>query len=296
MFQRHKYKDSTSQDWTQIKDPAATKKYDGNHDFMVVQPNGSLRFFSRRQSVHGDYPEHTEKFPQFKDIRLPDEAGNVYSTEVIHTGKSKNNVESHSAVSGILNSKKDRAIQTQKDIGPVRAVLLDVINPALPTYRSKLLHLKSLEEKVGKPDVFFVPTPEVTKQGVYGLIDSTRRRGEEGVIVTSLNAPEESNVRIKVKHRKTHNLIVTRLIQEEDIHGKKKPSMGSVGVSDKTGREVATVGSGFNHAQRKEYWEHPERILGSLIQVKSVGLEHPGGRLRHPVYNGSADGELDTAD
>lgn len=293
MFQRHFYVDSSKQDWTKIPDPVATKKYDGAHYFMRVEPDGSLRYFSRRQSVKGHFPERTSQLPQLTDRKLPHLAGNVYSVELIHTGKSKNAVESHPQVSGILNSLPEKSIATQKDTGPVRAVLIDVINPPLPTYRDKLLHLKGVEDAFNRPDLMFVPTPEINRGGIVNLIDSTRRRGEEGAIVTSLNAPESSNKRVKIKHFVTYNLRISGILQERDVKGNLKNAMGAVTLVDRSGREVGAVSSGFSRAQREDALKHEADWIGRLIQVRSVGLGSAGGRLRHPIYNGDADGELD---
>jgi hypothetical protein len=250
MYQRALYKDERKEDWTKIPDPVATLKYDGAHFFVQVQPDGALRYFSRRQSVKGHFPERTAQLPHLTEKKLPHLAGNVYSVELIHTGHDKNAVESHRKASGILNSLPERAISTQKETGPIRAVLIDVINPPLKTYKDKLLHMKEVETSYGKPDVLFAPTPEITKKGIVNLIDSTRQRGQEGVIITSLNHPEESNKRIKVKHFLTYNLRISGILQEVDIYGNKKQSMGAVTLIDRSGREVGAVGSGFTREQR----------------------------------------------
>lgn len=292
MFERAKYVDNSKQHWTSIPDPVGTKKYDGSHDFVVVQSDGSLRFYSRRQSVKGHYPEHTEKLPQLTDRKLPHLAGNVYSVELIHTGKSKDAIENHSRLSGILNSLPPRAQDTQKMLGPVRAVLLDVINPQLPTYRDKLLHLKRVEEAFGNKNLMFAPTPEITKNGIAKLIDSTRRRGEEGIVVTSLDAPEATNRRIKVKHFGTYNLRISGIVQEIDIHGHPKEAMGAVTTVDASGRDAGAVGSGFSKKEREDAFKNPRSWIGRLIQVKAAGVGNRG-HLRHPVYNGDADGDLD---
>lgn len=292
MYQRANYKDAGPTGWVSIPNPVATKKYDGAHFFMQVEPDGSLRFFSRRQSVKGHFPERTAQLPHLTDRRLPHLSGNVYSVELIHTGHSKDAIESHSKLSGILNSLPEKSIATQNEIGPVRAVLLDVINPLLPTYRDKLLHLKEVEKAFGKSDVLFTPDPEITKEGIVRLINTTRQRGEEGVIVTSLDRPESSNPRLKIKHFDTYNLKISRILQEMDIKGQPKQSMGAVVVVDRSGKEVGAVGSGFTRQQRQEAWANPKSWIGKLIQVKAMGVG-AGGKLRHPVYNGEPDGDWD---
>lgn len=295
MYQRAAYKDSSKLDWQNIKDPVATKKYDGAHFFVQVEPDGSLRYFSRRESVKGGYPERTAQLPHLTDKKLPHLAGHVYSVELIHTGKSKDNTESHSAVSGILNSLPERSKNTQNETGPVRAVLIDVINPSIETYREKLLHLKNVERDFGKPDVMFVPEPKITIPDIHKLIEETRNKREEGVIVASLSTPEDINKRVKIKHVETLNLKVGKILQEYDIHGKPKQSMGAVTLIDRLGREVGQVGSGFTKAEREEAWKNPKSWTDRLIQVKHMGLGN-GGKLRHPVYNGDADGQHDIAE
>jgi hypothetical protein len=186
-----------------------------------------------------------------------------------------------------------KSIQTQQETGPIRAVLLDVINPALPTYRDKLLHMKELEKAVGKPDYLFIDMPAITKPDIVKLIESTKKQGREGVIITSLTEPEHNNPRIKIKHIDTYNLKVSKVLQEFDISGKPKNSMGSLEVIDASGRVVANVGTGFSKADREGIWIDKEEWTGRLIQVKTLGLLNPDGRLRSPVFNGIADGELD---
>jgi hypothetical protein len=290
MFERATYKDD-KKDWTQIKDPVATLKRDGALFFITVGSDGSLKYFSRRQSVKGDYPERSEKLPQLTAKKMPEFAGHVFAAELVHTGQKKTEIDNHGKLSGILNSLAPRAIQTQKDEGPVRAVLHDVINPVLPTYKDKLLHMKKFQDTYGNPDVLFVVHPHIGLPAITKLVESSRFNSQEGAIVTSLTAHENNNPRIKIKHFLTHNLKVVGMTQEVDIHGKLKNSMGALRVADATGKEVGLVGTGFTREQRQEYWKDPEKILGELIQVKSVGFAR--NALRHPIYNGIADGNWD---
>jgi hypothetical protein len=260
---------------------------------MEVQHDGSLKFYSRRPSVKGGFPERSDKLPHLTVKKFPELAGHVYTVELIHTGHNKNNKESHPKVSGLLNSLPPKSIAEQKESGPIRAVLLDVVNPPLPTYRDKLLHMKEFEKKFGNPEVMFAPTPEITREGIVKLINQTKREGHEGVIITSLDTPEHMNPRIKMKHQETYNLRVSEIIQEYDIHGKPKPSMGALALVDRSGREVAKVGTGFSPALRKEIWENKADWIDRLIQIKTMGLAKEGGRFRMPVFNGDADGQLD---
>jgi hypothetical protein len=289
MYPRVKYHSESEKDWTQIKNPVGSKKWDGASFFMEVQPDGSLKYFSRKRSVKGHYPERSAQLPWLTQTKLPQYAGHTYVVELVHTGNSKHNLETHGKLSGILNSLKDKAINTQQETGPVRAVLHGVINPTFNTYQDTLQHLKEVEGAYGHPDVMFAVEPHYGVPSIMSLVNKTRHQGAEGVIVTSATEPETTNTRIKVKHFQTHNLKISKILQEYDIHGKPKQSMGAVSCVDRSGREVCDVGSGFSREDRIDAWENPQKWIGRLIQVKDMGLGSVGGRLRHPVYNGEAD-------
>lgn len=289
MFQRHRYLETEG--WKNLDDPVASKKYDGAHFYLRFDSNGKPSFISRRQSVKGDYPDRTSKLPHLSDINIPELSSNTYSVELIHTGWDPTKEESHAAVSGILNSLPERAISTQKVTGPIRAVLLDVIHPKLETYKDKLKHLKIVEEKFNKPSFVFMPEISKGKENIDKLINKTKERGGEGVIVTSLTKPEHENPRFKIKHYGTYNLKVKGITQEYDIHGKPKNSAGALVLEDASGKEVCQVGTGLTREMRLDIWNNPSKWIGKLIQVKA--MPSTARRLRHPVYNGFADGDID---
>lgn len=292
VFQRAKYRDSDeSLRPADIKDPVGTKKWDGASFFLSVENDGSLKYHSRRPSVKGGFPERSAQLPQLTAKKLPQFAGQVFNVELVHTGLNKSENESHRSVSGILNSLPAKAIETQATLGPVRAVIHNVISPDLPTFKDKLLKAKDLEDAYGNSSVLWAAEPHVGLPAVIRLINDTKKRGHEGVVVTSLTVPESSNVRLKVKHTNTFNLRIVDIEQEKDKTGKPKPSMGSLVCSDANGRVVANVGTGFTHEQRKDAWENKHNWIGKDIQVKTMGLA--AQRLRMPVFNGDADGDLD---
>ena len=292
MYNRAKYRDD--RDWKIFADPISSKKYDGAHFYLKVGDDLLPRFISRRESVRGGFPDRTEKVPHLASLVFPEESrGQVYNVELIHTGHDKDMVESHPAVSGILNSLPDKAIATQKLTGPVRAVLLDVVDRPDLTYREKVRHLNQVVSLVGRPDVLFHPEFAEGREAVQGQIDQTLAKKEEGVIVTDGSITEANNFRIKIKHSNTYNLLVRNVIQEVDISGKVKESAGALELEDATGRDVGKVGTGFSRELRREIWLNKSKWEGKkLIQVKA--LPPTAHKLRSAVYNGEADGSIDT--
>ena len=291
MFERPKYRDPGKEGWQDLENPVGTYKYDGASYFLVVGEDGSLRYISRRPSVKGGYPDRTESLPQLANKRLPELAGRVYNVELIHTGNSPEGKESHPAVSGILNSLPGRAIDTQASTGPVRAIIHNVVRPAIGTYAEKLQEMSRLEDSYGRPDLLRSVRPAIGPENIHSLIDETASGKREGVIVTSLTRPEHSNTRVKIKHQEYYNLKVVGFEEEKDLSGRGKNSLGSLIVADRSGQVVANVGTGFTSRTRREIWDNRSEWLGKLVQVKTMGLAQR--RLRAPVYNGEADGDLD---
>jgi hypothetical protein len=288
MYTRAKYKESPDRPLTD--DDFGMIKYDGANYFVPVAEDGSLRFLSRRESVKGDFPDRTESLPHLTDVKVPGFAGSVFNVELIHTGHNKSRIESHSAVSGILNSLPPRAIATQEALGPVRMVIHNVINPQFGTFGSALPHMHQFADALGKPQVAFVAPVVKGPEAITKLVQSTKAAGREGVIVVPSTAPEPAT-RIKIKHKITHNLRVSRIVQMLDKHGQPKPMMGALVCVDSRGREVADVGTGFSNDQRVEAFLHPDLWLNRHIQVESMGFAK--NKLRMPVFNGDADGGLD---
>ena len=287
-YQRHKY---VEKDWSHLENPVGSLKRDGAHFVISYDENGVPKIFSRRPSVKGGHPERSAQLPQLSKP-MPEYAGDNVTVELVHTGKTKSDVDSHPTVSGILNSKKERSLNTQAELGPVRAVLLDARNHNLPTFKDKLEYLKKFEQAYGDPEVMFSQEQAIGPDAIRNLLTRTRQQGLEGAIVTDLNLPEEQNVRYKIKNFNTYNLKVTGQHQEIDIHGKPKDSMGALEVVDATGRMVGKVGTGFLRDERIGAWKDP--WTDRLIQVRAYPPSKPGGQIRFPIYNGDADGELDT--
>lgn len=294
-FVRAKYREDSksSTDWRNMPDPVASVKRDGAAFFLRVLPDGSPQYLSRRESVRGGYPDRTEQLPHLSETKLPEFAGDVYHVELVHTGHTfKDGVpDSHPIVSGILNSGVERAISTQRVLGPVRAVMLDVISPKLGTYKEKLARMHEVSMAYGSPSVLHVVDTKIGRAEIEKLIKDTNSEGHEGVIITSLTAQENSNVRIKVKHVDTYNLRVVGITEEKDLLGNPKGSMGALIVVDGSGRIVANVGTGFSREDRIEIWKNRKDWEGKLIQVKA--MPSTSKRLRSPVYNGLADGNMD---
>ncbi len=294
--ERHTYQEVRSlSHLLQVPDLIATHKRDGAAYWVKFDKVGHPRLFSRRLSVKGDPIDRTEQLPHITKVTIPELASHVLYSEVVHTGKTPSGLDDHARTSGILNSKLEKSLKDQDEHGPLRLILTDVQEPKISTYGEKLDVLKRAVTLWNKPGLVSLPESARGVQGAKVLYDQTKRRGDEGLILTSLSLPEESNPRYKMKHVQTYNLRIEKMIQEVDKNNNPKNSMGALVMVDATGRHVATPGTGFSKQQREEMWANQDQYLGQLAQVKALKPTGHGRQLlRAPVYNGEADGRIDT--
>lgn len=294
--ERHKYKEIKDYSGIlKIPDVVSSRKYDGAAFWIYIDKQGKPHFISRRPSVSGKPIDRTAQLPHVADVSMPEFADHVLYSELIHTGHGgPEDKEKHNVLSGILNSGVEKSIARQKEEGPVRVILTDMKHPDKKTYAEKRDTLERIERAWNRPGLVQTAKWQEGASAARKLIDESSRAGHEGVILTSDSLPEERNPRYKVKHFGTYNLVVSGIQQEKDVNGNPKESMGGLHVTDGLGREVATVGTGFSRAEREHAWQKPEQWLGKLIQVKA--MPSTARRLRAPIYNGEADGEIDTLD
>ncbi len=290
LHERAKYHDNMEK-IRNAENRVSSLKYDGANYWLAYSENGVPSFTSRALSVKGEKIVKTDRVPHLAKT-LPSQAGKVYNVELIHTGHDPYAPESHARVSGLLNSLPERSIREQSIDGPIRAVVFDVKDPAIKTYNEKIDHIKALVNDFGDPHLLFHPHYEYQEDGMERLIALSKKEGREGIITLDPTADEANNPRIKLKHKNLYNLKVTAILQERDKHGNLKPSAGALALADATGRDVGKVGTGFDHATRRDIHENPNAWLNKIIQVEA--MKPTANKLRQPVYNGDADGELDT--
>src|SRR5438128_2322227 len=290
MYYRAKYNDSFKK-VTEDTPRLTSLKYDGANFFLAFDHNGVPTYVSRRPSVTGAVIEKANRVPHLAKV-LPSQADKVYNVELIHTGHDPHAPESHARVSGLLNALPERSIREQAQDGPIRAVVFDMISPEMPTFNDKIPHIQGLVSDFGDTNLMFHPEYAHGWGGMRSLIAKSKKEGREGIITLDPTALEDKNPRVKLKHKNHYNLKVKAILQEKDIYGKPKQNAGALLLEDATGREVGKVGTGFDRKTREDIFKHPNAWINKLIQVKA--MKPTGTKLRQPVYNGDADGELDT--
>lgn len=194
----------------------------------------------------------------------------VFDGELLLKDLSAGDSESFQISTGIANSKQD-------DKSMLRLIIFDVITDEIFENQNKsnpygirkesLKEFKEIIRLNNLENISIVPMfYEGTDQNeIWNWLDYAEKHDMEGIMINLDTAYEFGRTKnlIKVKKFYTMDLPVIRV---DKGTGRNKNRLGKVYV-DYKGYEVG-VGSGFTDEQRDYYWEHPEEIVGKIIEVK----------------------------
>ncbi|MCM1232305.1 MAG: hypothetical protein NC124_19600 [Clostridium sp.] len=156
-------------------------------------------------------------------------------------------------------------------------------------YERKQMLLEINEEIDLYNDVKNVEVVEMCYEGtdhteIWKWLDYAEENDWEGIII-NLDAPYEckrTKSLIKVKRFFSCDLKCTGI---EEGSGRNKGTLGAL-VCDYKGFPVS-VGSGFSDDDRKQFWQHPEEVVGKIISVKykeETKNKDGGISIQFPVF------------
>lgn len=115
--------------------------------------------------------------------------------------------------------------------------------------------------------------------------------GGEGVMMVEFNSAYEVNPNprktlLKIKATKEFVCMCVGVVEGNN---KYSGMLGAIEVAYIVGNitYIVRVGSGFADYQRQEYWEHPDKIVGKMVEIDSFGesVNANGGRsLNCPIF------------
>jgi len=127
-----------------------------------------------------------------------------------------------------------------------------------------------LEELPTNETIKTVPSKIISSYNeVYDYLQYVRSYNYEGIIARALHAPyirKRSPFMMKWKPTRRDSYIIVDYREEISKNGTPKGRLGSlgfVGADD----SIGWVGSGFDHAQRKELWERRYELIGKTVVV-----------------------------
>ena len=194
----------------------------------------------------------------------------VYDGELLLKDLSAGDSASFQISTGIANSK-------QEDKSTLRLVIFDVIlkenfeeQSDSDTYKVRSQTLSNIKNEIIEMGLENIDVVPIFYQGtdqkkIWEWLDYAERTDMEGLML-NLDVPyrfKRTKELVKIKKFYTMDLPVVRI---DKGTGRNKDRLGKVYVDFK-GNEVG-VGSGFSDEQRDYLWQHPEKILHKIIEVK----------------------------
>lgn len=244
---------------------SASQKLNGTRCFYC---NGS--FYSRQGKVFTGLDHIAAALQTVGDDMGMEINDWVFDGELILKDLSAGDSASFQISTGIANSKESSK-------NALKLVLFDVIPRGCfdnksdsEKYSERKERLEAIRRVVNKLEVQDVGVVKVFYSGtdfnkVWEYLDYAEQNDMEGLML-NLDTPYRfgrTKELIKVKKFYTMDL---RVIRIEKGTGRNKNRMGKV-IVDYRGNEVG-VGSGFSDKQRNYLWEHPQEIVGHIIEVK----------------------------
>ncbi len=125
------------------------------------------------------------------------------------------------------------------------------------------------------------------------LCDEYTDKGREGVMVNIADAPYECKRTKNLLKVKRFNTADVRVLEWEEGTGANKGKLGAVIVefiAPDNKKYTCKVGSGFQKEEREDFFAHPEKIVGHIIEVGyfelSQNQKDNGYSLRFPTFKG----------
>lgn len=128
------------------------------------------------------------------------------------------------------------------------------------------------------------------------ICDEYTNMGREGVMVNLANAPYECKRSKNLLKVKRFNTADVRVLDWEEGSGANRGKLGAVIVefmAPDGKKYTCKVGSGFEKEEREDFFAHPEKIVGHIIEIGYFELSQnqndDGYSLRFPTFKGMRD-------
>lgn len=260
---------------------AITEKIDGNRMATLIDEEGNVTLMARSGKPYEGYTELVEDIKKMKLTNI------VLDGELL--AKNPDNLPSDELFAKTQSLTRTKGEKVGLEYWVYDALPLDefIAGKSSDTYMSRRHSLGIMQSTFDETDgIHILPILEWSREldVVTKYADQMGVEGKEGVMLSSANGlytTTRSSQLLKVKQFFTMDLMCTGVI-EETRGGK----LGAIQV-DYKGNTVK-VGSGFSDAERIHFWNNPDEIVGSIVEVqyfevstnKDTGLES----LRFPTF------------
>lgn len=252
-----------------------SSKIDGAHAVVQMEKGKLPRLFSHRISKKTGEPiEYTQKLPH---IQNKSPLTGIFRAEVFATDRQGKAVHPD-VVTAMLNSGLDNSLALQKKLGiTTQTALIDVDSIDGTDYRSAPYREKMRWMNLAarrspdfiRPDI--AATPEKKEALVTKIWSGAHPQTKEGIVVHDLDSPGKPFTKVKkIDH---HDVIVRNIFHEEATKPGRQPMAGGFEYSwTQDGPIMGRVGTGFDHAMKKDMMENPKKYIGLTAKVKALDL------------------------
>ena len=265
-----------------------TAKIDGAHTVTMIPGDGKhLRVFSYRTSAADPdrLIEHTHKLPDFQKHIGDDFKNTVLRTEMWFSDRD-GKAAPVETTGGLLNASTLKSRQRQEELGLTpRLTVIDVVRHDGKRYENKpfsekLDVMKRITSAIPVLEMPIMATTPEQKRDLFEKVQSGKLpETREGVVEHHLHEPGY----VKAVFRPTTDVYVTGVFKKP--RGEARGHAGGFEYSTTPGGDtVGRVGTGFDHATRKDMMESPEKYIGRVARVES--MKYTGGTLRTPAFKG----------
>ena len=275
----------------------ATEKIDGNRRLIFVYED-SVEIYTRSGKLDSGLVEIEQQAAW-----LP--SGYVYDTECVAVGDYDDSIALRQASASILNSKGVRKgvralvfdmlpiVQYNEGQSKFAALVRkyqlahlfnDVASMRLLADCFPLMPFRVATDLINKldtdlPNISVLPILGIvqTKPEAVELAKPIWDAGGEGIMLVEYMSPYEVNPNprptlLKIKATNEYTCLCIDVLEGDN---KYEGMMGAIMVDYQRSGDPnvysVKVGSGFTDAQRELYWEHPEKIVGKIVEVESFG-------------------------
>lgn len=171
----------------------------------------------------------------------------------------------------MIRSIVSRTINLHEAYHTIQYHIFDIIDERPQINRREDLH--NLWWKIFKDGdaVEVVPTALCSDlEAVHRAYEHFLNQGYEGIIVRNPQGRykrSRSTDVMKLKPRNELTAVVVGMVEEKTIDGTPKQRMGALVCRHPEVTNDFEVGTGFTHEERLRFWEHPEEIIGQLVEV-----------------------------
>jgi hypothetical protein len=253
-------------------DQAWTAKIDGAHTLIDFNKGKVPELFSHRISKRtGELIPYNEKLPHIGhksriDARVRGETFATYPNGMaVHPD----------VVTAMLNRGVEKSLELQKELKlKTHVALIDV-----DSYRGRDMRKAPFQEKRAileeivktHPD-FTLPsiayTPHEKKRLLAHVVAGTHPQTKEGLIVHDLSKPGAPFAKAKIIQ--DHDVYVREIFPEQGSRG--KMAGGFTYSWTPSGEIKGRVGTGFDHAEKKDMLENPDDYIGRVARVKALDV------------------------